>query len=155
MKHAVFNNLVHLEYPDDFVELSEEENEKYFSGDLKRLSFRNEEKHIILSISKTKDSFMNRLLNITGMLVEATRNLENGLKEYKRVDDYESTIFDMKATTECFEYLSSDTGVKQYGELSIFKVRKAFYIIYCLSRYEDKESAKKIFKEFKESFKDE
>ena len=154
MKQAIFNNLINLSYPDDFIELDEAGNKKYFAGDLQRLSFHNKEKHIILSLSKTKDSFMNHLLNITGMLVGATRNLENNLKEYKRVEEYESVIFDCDAITECFEYLASDDGSKQYGELSVFKVRKAFYIIYCLSRYDNKEEAKKIFKDFRESFKD-
>lgn len=155
MKQAIFNNLINLSYPDDFKELSDKENEKYFSGDLMRLSFHSEDKHVLMSISKSKDSFMNRLVNIASVLVGSVGNLESSLKEYKQIEEYESIIFDTNAITECFEYLASDDGSRQYGELTIFKVRKAFYIIYCLCRYDNKEEAKKIFKDFKESFKDE
>ena len=154
MKEAVFNKIIKLSYPDDFVELTPEENEKYFSGDLLRLTFQNKEKHFILSISKTKDAFMNRFFSTASVLVGASSNLEKNLKEYERIGEYDSTIFDVPAITDCFSYVANDKDIKQYGELTVFKVNKAFYIIYCISRYEDKEDAKKTFKEFKESFED-
>ena len=154
MKTATFNNLIKLSYPDDFVELSLEENEKYFSGDLMRLSFQNKDKHILLSLSKSKDSFINRILNVASIVATTLSTLENNLKEYQHLGEYESEVFDRPSITECFSYMASDENVKQYAEMTVFKEKKAFYIIYCISRYEDKEESKKLFKEFRESFLD-
>ena len=154
MKTATFNNLIKLSYPDDFVELSLEENEKYFSGDLMRLSFQNKDKHILLSLSKSKDSFINRILNVASIVATTLSTLENNLKDYQHLGEYESEVFDRASITECFSYMASDENVKQYAEMTVFKEKKAFYIIYCISRYEDKEESKKLFKEFRESFLD-
>ena len=154
MKNATFNNLIKLSYPDDFVELSIEENEKYFSGDLMRLSFQNKDKHILLSLSKSKDSFINRILSVASIVAGSLSTLENNLKEYQHLEEYESEVFDRSSITECFSYMASDENVKQYAEMTVFKEKKAFYIIYCISRFEDKEESKKLFKEFRESFTD-
>lgn len=153
MKQGQFNNLINFEYRDDYVELTPEENEKYFSGDLMRLSVQNKAKHILLSISKTRSTFINRFVSLASVLVGTVNNLEQSLKDYKHIDEYESVIMNTNAITECFEYFTHDFNNRQYGELSIFKVKKAFYIIYCICRYEDKEECKTIFKEFKDSFK--
>ena len=150
---STFNNLISIEYPDDFKELSEEENQKYFTGDLLRLSFQNIEKHFLLSVSKSKNSLINRFISPATVIGGSLSNLENNLKEFQHVEEYESTIFDKPSITECFSYLANNENVKQYGELSVFKVGSAFYIVYCISRFEDKEESKQIFKLFKESFK--
>ena len=153
MNKETFNDLINLEYPDDFKKLSDKENERYFTGDLLRISFHNEQKHILMSLSKSKDSFINRLVNAVTVISGALSNLEKNLKEYKLLEDYESTIFDKPAITACFSYTANNENIKQYGELSVFKEKKAFYIIYCLCRFEDKDESMKIFKEFRDSFK--
>ena len=153
MNKGTFNDIIDFEYPDGFKQLSDIENERYFSGNLMRLSFQNKEKHILLSISKTKDSFMNRLVSTASVLANALANLEGGLKDYEFIEEYESEIFELPAMTGCFSYNTRDEDIKQYGELSVFKLRKTFYIIYCLSRFENKDDSKVIFKDFKDSFK--
>ncbi len=152
MKKATFNNLINLEYPDNFVELSDIENERYFTGNLLRLTFHNEEKHILLSISKSKDSFINRIIGVASVVSGSLSNMENNLKDYQLLEEYESTIFDRPAITECFSYTANDLDVKQYGELSVFKFKSAFYVVYCISRLEDQEECKELFKNFKDSF---
>lgn len=153
MKQATFNDLISLEYPDSFKELSKEENEKYFTGDLYRISFHSEEKHIILSLSKSKDSFFNRLISIVTVASSSLSNLQRNLKDYQFIEEYQSTIFGVDAITECFTYTANDKDLKQYGELSIFKYKKAFYVIYSIGWLENKEENKELFKEFKNSFK--
>ena len=152
MKKATFNNLINLEYPDDFKELSNEENQKYFTGDFLRLSLHNEEKHILLSISKSNEIFINRFVGIGVAAKGALKNLENNLLDYCFIEEIDQDLFNTHALTECFSYTASNQEVQQYGELSVFKIKKAFYNVYCLSRLEDKEEAKKIFKEFRDSF---
>ena len=152
MKKAIFNNLINLEYPEDFEELSEIENQKYFMGNLLRLSFINKERHILLSLSKSKDSFMNRFIGIAAVISSSLSNMENNLKDYQHLEEYESNIFEEPSITECFSYTANDEDVKQYGELSVFKFKKAFYVVYCISRLEDKEETKELFKQFKDSF---
>lgn len=153
MKSVTFNNLIALEYPDDFKQLSDEENEKYFYGDQPRLSFQNKEKHILFSISKSKDAFINRLISIKAVAIGSLTNLENNLKEYKFIEEKESLISDKPSLTECFSYIANDKDIKQYGELTIFKIGKAFYNIHCISRFDDKEECQAIFKQFRNSFK--
>lgn len=152
MKKAVFNKLINLEYPDDFVELTSEENKKYFYGDLLRLSFINKDRHIILSVSKSKDSIFNYLITIPSVVRSSISNMQNTLKDYEWIEEEKSTIFGCKSLTECFSYTASDKDIKQYGEMSVFKYKKAFYVVYCISRLEDKEESKKLFKVFRDSF---
>ena len=149
---ATFNDFINLEYPEGFKILSDEENKKYFTGDLLRLSFQNSEKHILLSLSKSKDKFIHRFITVSAMIDGSLSNLENNLKDYEFIEEYETSILGQVALTDCFSYTANDQDVKQYGELSIFKVKKAFYVVYCISRLEDKEESKELFKQFKDSF---
>lgn len=153
MKKAVFNELIELEYPEEFVELNQEENEKYFSGDLLRLSFQDKEKHILLSIAKSKNSFINRLINVASVINGSLSVLEKNLKDYESLGGWQATIMDRISITECFSYVTNEEGIKQYGEFSAFKIRNAFYTIYCICRFEDKEKSKQLFKRFIDSFK--
>ena len=152
MKQATFDNSINLEYSDDFKELSVEENKKYFSGDLQRISFYNSENHILLSLSKSNSALLNRLISVTTVLSGALSNLERSLKEYRFIEESDSIICDRPSITAYFSYTASNENAKQYGELSVFKIKSTFYIIYCISRFEDKEESKKIFNEFKNSF---
>ncbi len=153
MTKTTFNNLIELEYNESFKQLSDEENNQYFTGNLLRLSFHNKDKHILLSLAKSKNSFFNLFVSVAAALVDASNNLENTLKNYERLDEYESKIFNQDSITECFSYDASNMNVKQYGELTVFKIKNSFYTVYCLSRFEDNKEAKKIFKQFKDSFK--
>ena len=152
MSKVIFNNLINLEYPDGFVELNEVENKKYFNGDLLRLSFHHKEKHILLSLSKTKKSFINRIVSISAVANNLLSNMMNSLKDYEDIEEYKDTIFNEPAITKCFSYTANDKDIKQYCELSIFKLKNAFYFVYCLSRFEDKEEHKELFKKFRDSF---
>ena len=152
MNKATFINFINLEYPDGFKELSDIENKKYFSGDMIRLSFHNEEKHVLLSLSKSKYSFMNNFINARNIANGAITNLRRNLKDFSFVEEYKSKILGQDAVTECFSYMANDQDIKQYAEMSVFKIKKQFYVVYCLCRDNSKEEYKKIFKEFRESF---
>ena len=151
MNKAIFNNQINLEYPDGFTQLSDEENSKYFMGNQLRQSFHNKEKHVLLSLSKSKDSFLYRFLSLEGVLNSSLSNLANNLKDYQTLEKHESTIFNQESLTACFSFVAKDKDVKQYGELSIFKMKKAIYAIYCVCWFTDKEENKIIFKQFKDS----
>jgi|GEM_PF-5051742 len=151
MKEATFKNLIHLEVPEDFVELNEEENKKFFTGDLSRISFRNKEKHILLSLSQSKVSFLYRLYGVKTALNGALNGMAKSLKDYEALGEQESVIFDQKALTAAFSFTAKDADVKQYGELSVFKIKNVFYAIYCVSKFEDKEESKEIFARFRSS----
>lgn len=153
MKKATFNDYLSFEYHDEFEQMSDEENKKYFTGDLLRLSFINREKHIVISLSKSKNSFINRLLSVAAVISGSLSNMENYLKDYQLIKEYESTIIDRPAVTECFSYTANDEDIKQYSELSVIKIKNAFYVFYCISRLDDIEEAKNIFGEFKRSLK--
>ena len=152
MNKATFNNLINFEYPDGFEKLSEEENRKFFTGDLLRLSFQNKEKHILLSLSKSKDSFFHRFVSVATIVSNSLSNMESNLKDFTHLEECESTVFGMPAITECFSYTANDKDVQQYGELTVFKINKAFYVVYCISRLDSKEENKKVFEEFRASF---
>ena len=154
MKQAIFNDLLTFKYPDEFKQLTEKENEKYFSGNLLRLSFHNEDKHLLISISKSKDSFMYRLVGLNTIISGTMTSLANNLRDYEYIEEVRLNVLDKPAIKECFSYMAKDQDVKQYGELTAFKNKNALYSIYCLSRYEDKEDAKAIFKEFIDSFEE-
>ena len=95
---------------------------------------------------------MNRFVSVAAVISGSLSNMENNLKDYQHLEEYESTIFGESSITESFSYTANDQDVKQYGELSVFKYKKAFYVVYCISRLDDQEDAKKLFKEFKDSF---
>lgn len=149
MKAATFQNLIHLEVPEDFAELSEEESKKFFTGNLSRISFRNKEKHILLSLSQSKASFLYRLCGVKTALNGALNSMAKSLKDYEALGEQESVIFDQKALTAAFCFTAKDADVKQYGELSVFKIKNVFYAIYCVSVFEGREEAKEIFAGFR------
>ena len=149
---ATFNNLINLEYPEGYKELTLIENKKYFSGNLLRITFHNEEKHILLSLSKGNDSFINRFISVATVVSGSLSNLSKNLKDYEFIEQFESSICGKDAIHECFSYTANDEDIKQYGELSVFKMNKAFYVVYCICRYSDKEECQKIFKEYRDSF---
>ena len=152
MNKVTFNNLISLECPEGFNQLTDAENQRYFSCDLLRLSFQNKDKHILLSLSKTKNSLIGWLTSASSVAHGSLANMSNNLKDYQFIEEYESTVFAKQAVTECFSYSANDQDVKQYGELTVFKVKNAFYVIYCLCRLEDKEEHRLLFKQFKDSF---
>lgn len=152
MMKTTFNNLINIEYPDDFKILTEKENAKYFNGDLLRLTFQNKDKHLLISIAKTRNSFLNRLFGIKTILDGAISNMAKNLKEFDIIEGYNSVIFNKPALTKCFSYLTTKEEIKQYGEFSVFKIKNAFYNVYCLSRFEDKDEYKDLFKQFRDSF---
>lgn len=153
MKQVTFNNLINLEYPEDFKILSEEEGKKYFSGNLMRLSFHNEERHILISLSKSKNSFLNYFFPVASVARNAINSTKHNLKDFQFVGEFTSTIFNVPAITECFSYTSNNSDVKQYGELSVFKYKRTIYAIYCVSRLDNKEKDKEVFEDFRNSFK--
>ena len=55
IKTAIFNNIISIEYPDDFYEMNNEEIRKYFGGGMMRFAIRNVEKHVVMSIGKTNN----------------------------------------------------------------------------------------------------
>ncbi len=152
MNKVTFNNSIELESPDGFNQLSDIENQKYFTGNLLRLSFHNPEKHILLSLSKSKDSFLNRFFSVESVAANVLTNLENNLKDYQYIEQYSASMCDKPSLIGCFSYTANDENIKQYGELTIFKIKKSIYSIYCVSRLDDKEEAKEIFKKFRDSF---
>ena len=151
MEKLVFNESINLEYPDSFVKLSEEENHQYFSGNLLRLSIQDKEKHILISISKSRNSIFYRITNVASVAINSVSNLETTLKEYEFIEEFESRVLDEYCLTECFSYKANDQDIKQYGELSVFKIKNAIFSIYCICRLEDKDNYKKVFKQFRDS----
>ena len=151
MDNAIFNNLVSLPFPEGFKQLSEEENKKFFTGDLLRLSFQDQERHILLSLSKSKDSFLNYLASIKSVAAGSLSCMANNLKDYQALEERFGMVLDKKAIIESFSYEANDLTVKQYGELTVLKIKNAFYVVYCLCRLEDKEKHQKIFEDFRNS----
>lgn len=151
MKETIFNNSIKLKFPDSFIVLTDEENDRYFYGNHHRLSLEDKGKHILISISKSKNSIFNRFLGIITVANSSLSDMETNLKEYKFIEEYDSTILGETAVNECFSYAANDENVHQYGELSIFKIKNAIYNVYCICRLEDKDESKKLFKEFKDS----
>ena len=151
MSTMTFNNFINLEYPDGFKVLTDEENSYFFTGNQLRLSFHNKEKHILISLSKSNDSFMNRILSLKAVSNGAINNLKSSLQDFKLIKEDNSTICNEPSLTSCFSYRVSDSDIMQYGELSIFKYKKSFYSVYSISRLEDKEESIKIFTSFRDS----
>ena len=153
MKTAIFDKTISLEYPDDFNEMSEEEIRKFFGGDLLRFGVRNVEKHVILSAAKTNKSFLNVFASPKSVLAGAENNLRNNLKNYNRLESFETELLSKKGNAIRFSYSAIDQDVKQFCEMAVVKYKKEFYVTYCLSRLEDKEENEEVFKAFRNSLK--
>ena len=105
MKTAIFDKTISLEYPDDFFEMSEEEIKKIFGGDLLRFGARNVEKHVILSAAKTNKSFLNIFASPKSVLAGAENNLRNILKDYNRLESFETELLSKKETASALAIL--------------------------------------------------
>ena len=153
MKNSVFDKNINVEFPDDFYKMSEEENGKFFGGDMLRFGARNVEKHVILSLGKTNKSFMNLFASPKSVLVGAENNLKKNLKDYQRLEEFEVELLTKPGIGISFEYSAIDKDVKQFCEMTVTKYKNNFYVTYCLSRLEDRKENKEIFKEFRNSLK--
>ena len=152
MKNTVFDGNVSVEFPDDFREMSEEEVGKYFGGGLPRLGVINPDKHVIMSISRTNDSFLGLIASSSSVLSGAERSLSR-LKDYRCLERLDSTLLGKPAKAIRFRYAASDKGTQQYGEMRVVKHKRRFYISYCLSRLEGKDENEQTFIQFNESIR--
>ena len=152
MKNAIFDRNISLEYPDDFYEMSLEEIKKFFGGDILRIGFRNADKHVILSLGKTNNSFLNLLASPKSVLIGAENSLRS-LKDYKLLEEFDTEMLSKRGCGISFEYSATDKDVKQYCEMTIVKYKNNFYISYCLSRFDDRKENESLFKSFRNSLK--
>ena len=153
MQNTIFNKNVYIEYPDDFYEMSGEEIKKYFAGDMLRFGARNAEKHVILSVAKTKESFLNLITDAKSVLNGAESSLKKGLKDYAVTERFDAGIFGKTAKGIRFDYSASDNGVKQFCEMTVVKGKRCFYIVYCVCRLADADENDNVFTAFKKSLK--
>lgn len=153
MKNTVFNENVYIEYPDDFHEMSNEELQKYFAGNLLRFGAKNDDKHVILSVAKTANKLVAVFTNTKSVLSGAESTLKKNLKDYTRIDEFDAEIFGEKAKGIHFKYSAIDKDVKQFCEMAVVKSKRCFYVLYCLSRLNDADENLNLFKEFRNSLR--
>ena len=153
MKSATFDETVKIEYPDDFREMSKEELAKYFADGNTRFGAINPEKHIILSVSRTKNSLLGLFASADSVLNGAESSMRRGLKDYCCLKRLDSNLLGKPAKAIHFIYSANDKDVKQFGEMRVAKVKRHFYVTYCLSRLEGKEENGAIFTQFNDSLK--
>lgn len=153
MKNTVFNENVYIEYPDDFHEMSNEELQKYFAGNLLRFGAMNAEKHVILSVGKTQSKFVNVFTNTQSVLLGAENTLKKNLKDYTRIDEFDAEILNESAKGIHFKYVAVNKNVKQFCEMAVVKSKRCFYVLYCISRLSDVGESLTLFKEFRDSLK--
>lgn len=153
MKNSIFNQNIYLEYPDGFTEMNEAEIKKYFAGDLLRFGVKNAEKHVILSVAKTKNSFFSLITDAKSVLNGAESSLKKGLKDYAVTERFDAKMLGKPAKGICFEYSANDSGVKQFCEMTVVKGKRCFYIVYCVCRLNDVSENKAVFTAFRSSMK--
>ena len=151
MRSSVFDKNIHIECPEDFYEMDNNELKKYFASDMLRFGARNAEKHMILSVGKMKSSFVNFLTDAQNVLNGAEHSLRT-LKGYCCKNKFEEIIFGKKAKGLQFEYEATN-GTKQLGEMAVVKLKSCFYVIYCLGQLADFDEATKLFKDFRSSLR--
>lgn len=153
MKNSIFDRKIYLEYPDEFAEMSEAEIKKYFAGDMLRFGLRNAEKHVIMSVAKTKNSVLSLITDAKSVLSGAESSLKRGLKDYVVTERFEAEMLGKIAKGICFEYSANDNGVKQFCEMTVVKGKRCFYIVYCGCRLDDVLENKALFGSFRSSMK--
>ena len=153
MKNTTFNQNIYLEYPDDFNEMSEEELNKYFASEMLRFGVRNSEKHVALSVAKTKDSFLNLITDAQSVLCGAENSLKKNLKDFAVTETFDAEMLGKVARGMGFEYSANDTGVKQFCEMTVVKGKRCFYVVYCACKLDDAQDNKVIFQAFRSSMK--
>ena len=156
MKHmmkSIFDKTIYLEYPDDFYEMSEEEIKKFFDGDMIRFGARNVEKHVILSLAKSKKSFLNILATPKSVLDGAMNTLSSNLKDFNFLETFEVEMLSKKGNGIRFSYTAIDKDIKQFCEMAVIKNKSDFYFTYCLSRLEDRKENESVFRAFRDSIR--
>ena len=150
MKNTIFDKTISVIYPDDFSEMSEEEIKKYFGGDMIRFGVRNTEKHVILSLGKSKKSIMSLFASPKSVLDSANNSLKNNLKDYECLGEFDAEMLEKPAKGIRFSYSANDVDVKQFCEMVVTKHKGSIYVLYCLARLEDRKENEELFKRFKD-----
>ena len=153
MKNADFYGLVNIEYPDDYIEMSTEEISKYFKDNALRWGGRSPEKHVILSLGKTKDSFFNLFYDAKSALTGGENVLKKTLKDYERLERFDTTLLGNAAMGVHFEYTADDKPIRQFCELVVVRIKKCFYTVYCISWAENAAENAAVFENFRTALK--
>ena len=148
----MFQGNVSVEYPDDYYEMDAQEVRKFFAGDLARMGVRNVEKHTLLSVGKTKDTFLNWITDAKSVLAGAENSLKR-LTEYRLIEEFDAQIMGKTAKGIRFSYKAKDQDVYQFCEMAVVKMKGGFYVVYCASRLSDREENAATFAAFRASLK--
>ena len=117
-----------------------------------RCAFKNDEKHVILSLGKTNPSLLNIITDAKSVLKGAENSLKNNLKDFVCTERFDAQVFGKVGKGICFKY-KANTGEKQFCEMTVVKFDRCFYTVYCLSRLENANENKALFASFRSSLK--
>lgn len=93
------------------------------------------------------------LADAKSFLAGAENSLKKNLRDYQCSDRYDTELLGKAAKGIRFSYSASDIGVGQFCEMTAVKIRRSFYVVYCMSRLEDAEKTSSLFKSFRDSIK--
>ena len=77
--------------------------------------------------------------------------MRSRLKDYRRLERFDADMLGKPAKGIRFSYSATDKDVKQYGEMRVVKIKRRFYVTYCLCRLEGQEENGPAFQRFQES----
>lgn len=151
--NTIFNKNIYIEYPSDFYEMSDDEIKTFFADNLLRFGVRNANTHTILSVGKTKSSFINLFTNAKSVVCSAEKKLRNNLKDYVLNGEFDTKVFGKSAKGIRFEYTAVDNDVRQFCEMVVVKLNNCFYVVYCLSRLSDADDSRPLFASFRDGLR--
>lgn len=125
---TVYDELI-LDMPEGFHVMNDEELTDYF-GNTEQWAIRDAERHIVISVVKTKPSLALSVLTDAKSVAKGVEsNMRKRLIEYVHDDDITTQIAGKKTSGYRFSFKAKDADIRQSGEILVFKNKKCFYVL--------------------------
>lgn len=151
MNNVRINNEVDMTYPDSLAEMNEEALTRHFGKPENRWGAYDEARHIILSVSWAKASFVQTLGDPDLYLSKLEARLRRRLLNYQRLLSYKTKLGGKKALGVRFEYRVNDSVNIHVADLVVFKHKKKYYSIYFITRKKNAASVRQELRQTLES----
>lgn len=153
MKNTLINRELTVSYTDSFQEMNTVGLRKYFLTEKNRWGIHDTDRHMLVSVCWSDPGILNYLTDARSVAGGLQLCLRRGLDDYRKTESVKCTFASKKMKGFRFSYVADDTGVKQLGQVLVFRQRNKFYIVYYLSAAEYDMENMEIFGNMMQSIK--
>ncbi len=148
MEQIALNNALILSFPDGFRKLNDAELNQWRAAQSGASAcFRDDDRHIIVSLGFRKEGLLSGLLNGNDLIKPAQRRMAWVMRAYGYQWLKEDTRLVGGKEARCFQYTYTAQGISMLGECCAIREGKILYYLHCYVRREYEEPGLQTWKD--------